>query len=785
VHAASTTATNASFGSQIGLNSVLADGKVSGKGYAVAVIDTGIDYNNPALGGGWGKRVVAGYDFFNNDADPMDDNGHGTHVAGIIGANDPTNSGLAPNVNFVALKVLGADGSGSFGAVQKALDWVVANRTKYNIVAINMSLGSGNYTADPFTFLDGDFQTLTSQGVFISVAAGNSFYSFQSAPGLDFPAVSPNVVSVGAVWDGNYGSVGWASGARDNTTAVDRIVSFSQRSSALSIVAPGAMVTSTYLNNQWRMMAGTSMAAPVVAGAAVLVHQALDATGHSSLANQSSILGIMQSTGVKVVDGDDENDNVTNTGLSFKRLDIAAALKAVANLPGGSQNIAPVVAPIAAQKLTPGGSTTIALSATDANGDAITLTARVLGVDPAAAQLYQLKQSLGLSYAGSYYLNAWGKNEKWLQGSGSTFFAILPNGELRRWTGTLDGMMSASSLIANVGVMVYADPSQLWNAKPAAAPVTVQLTGNQLVVTADPSASGSYTVDVTASDGKASSDTTFTVTVAAAPVNHPPVWGTLSDRTMSPRQGSLTVPLNATDPDGDPLIYTASVVGADNVTLKITGNQLLITPPAGYTGTFTVEVTANDGQASSVASFHVNVVNNPPTLTLQSAVVVPTGTTSVNVNYVASDPDGDPITVTASVESTPSTAYQLKQSLGLTYAGSYFQNMLGLGEKWMVSSDGKNWYAILPNGELRKYASTSSQMLNAANLVATLDPSFYADPSKLWNAASTTTPNATATVVGGVVQVAVQNGYHGTLLVDVVVSDGLLSVKKTVAVTFS
>ena len=332
----SATPQNASFGTQIGLNQLLAgDDSYTGTNYTVAVIDTGIDYNNPALGGGWGKRVIAGYDFYNNDSDPMDDNGHGTDVAGIIGASDATYSGVAPNVDFVALKVLGADGSGTFGAVSDALDWVVANRTKFNIVAINLSLGAGNYTVDPYTFLETDLNTLTSQGVFIGVAAGNDYYSNQTQ-GLAFPAISPNVVSVGAVWDGNYGSVGWANGARDNTTAVDQITSFTQRGPNLDILAPGAMVTSLYLGDTFKAMAGTSMATPVIVGSAVVLREELDALGHSSLDNQSSILSIMQSTGVTVVDNDAAAANVPVTGLTFKRINLLAAVDYVEGLSGGT-----------------------------------------------------------------------------------------------------------------------------------------------------------------------------------------------------------------------------------------------------------------------------------------------------------------------------------------------------------------------------------------------------------------------------------------------------------------
>ncbi|MFO0965426.1 MAG: S8 family serine peptidase [Gemmataceae bacterium] len=337
------------FSNQIGLNTVASNYSYKGQGYTVAVIDTGIDYKNAALGGGWGARVVGGWDFVNNDADPMDDNGHGTHVAGIIGSSNGTYTGIAPNVNFVALKVLGADGSGSFGYVEDALNWVIAHRAQYNIVAINLSLGTGNYNSNPYTFLENEFSTLKSQGVFIAAAAGNSFYSVGSQTGLGYPAVSPQTVSVGAVWDGNFGAVSWASGARDVTTDVDRIASFSQRSSALSIMAPGALITSTYLNNQFVSMAGTSMATPVITGSAVLIHQALDAAGRT--ANQDTILGIMQGTGKTVVDGDDENDNVTNTGLSFKRIDLAAALAAI-----GTTNRPPTISALQSQNLAPSAS---------------------------------------------------------------------------------------------------------------------------------------------------------------------------------------------------------------------------------------------------------------------------------------------------------------------------------------------------------------------------------------------------------------------------------------------
>ncbi|MBI3469716.1 MAG: S8 family serine peptidase [Planctomycetes bacterium] len=310
----------------IGATSVNQDYGYTGNGYAVAVLDTGVDYNHPALAGNY----VGGWDFVDNDADPMDLHGHGTHVAGTIASTNATYPGIAPDANIIALRVLDQDGSGTFDDVELALQWVASHQQQYNIVAVNMSLGAGNYSSNPYSFLEDELTTLKGQGVFIAAASGNSFFSYNSQQGLGYPAISGNAVAVGAVWDGTFGQVTWASGAVDYSTAPDRITSFTQRSSQLDILAPGAFITSTYLNSGFATLAGTSMASPVAAGAAVLVHQALDSAGLGSLANQNYILQLMQNTGVTLTDGDDENDNVVNTGLSFKRLNVLAAVQSFA-----------------------------------------------------------------------------------------------------------------------------------------------------------------------------------------------------------------------------------------------------------------------------------------------------------------------------------------------------------------------------------------------------------------------------------------------------------------------
>jgi subtilisin family serine protease len=677
---------NQSFGSLIGLDRAFADSSYRGQGESVAIIDTGIDYTHPDLGGGWGKRVIAGYDFVNHDSDPMDDNGHGTHVAGIIGSSSSTYSGVAPNVNLIALKVLDASGSGSFGDIEAALQWVVAHQAQYNIVAVNMSLGSGNYSVNPYAFLDDEFASLDSEGVFVAVAAGNSFYTVGSQVGLAFPASDPAVVSVGAVWSKDFGQVSWMSGARDFTTGPDRIASFSQRSGNLDLMAPGAMITSTYLHGGYQQMAGTSMAAPVVAGAAALVHQAL--ASHGKGADQNAILNILRSTGIIVKDGDDENDNVTNTGLSFPRLDVDAALQAVV---GSNNDAAPVLSPIPDQTVNSGGSRTITIQATDANHDPLTYSARLVGQ---GNNLYDLRQQLGLTYLGSYYLNVWGANEKWLGGAGGVWYCILPNGELRRWAGTMSATLTAANLVATVGTNCYADPSLLWNAQPGPSlPVTLSVIGNQLTVQVAAGYTGSFQIQVTVSDGTHLVSQTFTV--SAVRQNTAPVLGPLGDLSIK-RGGKATITVSASDTDGDALSFSARA---------LPGNFF---------------------------------------------------------------------------------AYQLDQKLGLTYKGSYFQNsILGKNEKWMATANPtgyQDWYCILPNGELRRHGGTLAATMSPQNLMAKLDPSYYVNPQLLWNAKLQAAPVVSLKWIGNKLTITPPANYIGTFYVEISVSDGISTTKKTIKV---
>jgi subtilisin family serine protease len=193
---------------------------------------------------------------------------------------------------------------------------------------------------------------LAAQGVFIAAAAGNE-YGPGVQPGLSRLAMSDDVAAVGAVWDSDAGSARWSTGARDYTTGPDRIVSFSQRSADLALYAPGGNILGLALGGGLTVRNGTSMAAPLVSAAALLGRQAADSTGQTL--SPVEILNRLQASGRIIHDGDDEDDNVANTGGDFARLNVAGAIDLVlasaAQAPAGTVATSPV-APVVPAPLT-------------------------------------------------------------------------------------------------------------------------------------------------------------------------------------------------------------------------------------------------------------------------------------------------------------------------------------------------------------------------------------------------------------------------------------------------
>jgi subtilisin family serine protease len=231
-------------------------GKKFGVNVIVAVIDSGIDPTHPDLN----VEFSTGFGF----PDGVDGNGHGTHVAGIIGAYDNSIGvvGVAPGARIWALKVLDAKGAGTTSALIAALNYVAANFDK--IAVANMSLGGA------FSQAVNDATTACVQkGVVMVAAAGNSA---KDASGFS-PASAPGVICVGAYADsdGLPGGKGPAvsTGEADDTFAT----SFSNFGNRVDVIAPGCDILSTYPTNKgsYATLSGTSQAAPHVSGLAAVI----------------------------------------------------------------------------------------------------------------------------------------------------------------------------------------------------------------------------------------------------------------------------------------------------------------------------------------------------------------------------------------------------------------------------------------------------------------------------------------------------------------------------------
>lgn len=318
-------------GDLIGMNLFRTDPRFTqfdGAGFAAVVLDTGIDLNHPFFGpdgngDGVADRIVYHYDFANGDADASDFDGHGSNVTSIVGSSDSVHTGMAPGADLIHLKVFTDAGGGNFGYLESALQWVIANAATYNIASINMSLGdSGNYASAGARYGLGDeLAALVALDVIVVSAQGNSFFEFGSAQGASYPASDPNSMSVGAVYDANIGPVGYG-GAQANSTGPGRITPFSQRSTTLTdIMAPGAAITGANFNGGTVSQHGTSQAAPHIAGIAVLVQ---DMAQHylGRRFTQAEFIDLLQQSATTINDGDDEDDNVVNTGANFPLVDV-------------------------------------------------------------------------------------------------------------------------------------------------------------------------------------------------------------------------------------------------------------------------------------------------------------------------------------------------------------------------------------------------------------------------------------------------------------------------------
>lgn len=205
----------------------------------IAVVDTGVQLDHPDLQG----KIIPGYDYVSNDTNPVDGNGHGTHVAGIASAvtnNAYGMAGVCPLASILPVRVLDESGSGDLLNVARGIIYAATQGAH----VINLSLGS----PAPSATLQSAIDYAWSRGCVIVAAAGNAGSSVPN-----YPANYPNVISVAS------------------TNASDVKSGFSNYGRWVDVTAPGENILSTYLGSYYAYLSGTSMAAPHVAGVAALL----------------------------------------------------------------------------------------------------------------------------------------------------------------------------------------------------------------------------------------------------------------------------------------------------------------------------------------------------------------------------------------------------------------------------------------------------------------------------------------------------------------------------------
>jgi len=255
----------------------------TGKGVGVAIVDTGIALHRDFIEGG--NRVIGFVDFVNHRSEPYDDNGHGSHVAGIIGGNGFSSKGrykgVAPECNLIGVKVLDHRGDGNISDVLAGLQWIMDNRKKYNIRIVNISVGtSAKDNLDENSLLVQGVDAVWDNGIVVVVAAGNN------GPGpmsISTPGISRKVITVGSSDDNVAVEIFGSSKSKDYSGRGPTPFCIKKP----DIVAPGSNIISCnissyslkskdgspYANSpmMYTVKSGTSMATPVVSGAIALL----------------------------------------------------------------------------------------------------------------------------------------------------------------------------------------------------------------------------------------------------------------------------------------------------------------------------------------------------------------------------------------------------------------------------------------------------------------------------------------------------------------------------------
>jgi subtilisin family serine protease len=781
----------------------------------VAVIDTGVDYTHRDLAANiWtnpgeiaGNGIdddgngfiddVHGYDFANNDGDPMDDNSHGTHVTGTIAAAANNGQGVA-GVNWsssiMALKFLNSDGTGYVSDAIRAVNYATMMRTKYgvNVRVMNNSWGGGEYSAA----LDSAIRASAAADILFVVAAGNDATNNDTT--AEYPAnyTASNIISVAAV-DQNKNL---ASFSCYGATTVD-------------VAAPGVSIYSTVPGNRYAIYSGTSMATPFVTGIAALAWAA-DPTATATEVRNAILNGV---THVSTLSGKVASGGVVNAYNTLKLLGVETTDgPAIGSLVGSPGSVSAGVAlTLRASGITDstGSVTSVSFVLDTNNNGQYDSTDTLLGSTSSISggQASLTVSTTGWS-AGSYRILARARDSAGVYSSwASASITVLPADDYGNTAATAATIAASSTTAGAIEIGGDVDWFKFQAVAGKSYVFTIALGtlsdsllylydtngAKQLALNDDYTTGGASQIAWTAptsgvyylaAAGYGSSDVgTYTLRVESS--NAAPVLAAIGNRTLSYSQTTLSIALQATDADSSSLSYSVQTLAIDRVAQRAyaldqqlglhtctngsyytnargagekymlgTGDVLYFILPNGALYRWSSSIAKSTLVDTLSPAYYANpaLLHNAhtPSLTSISSVAATISGNTLTIVRQAGVTDVLCVRVTVSDGSKSDSetftvadpfaqrAYDLDQQLGLHRCtnGSYYTNARGLGEKYMLGT-GDVLYYILPNGGLYRWGGSIAK----SALVGSLSADYYANPSLLHDAQS---PAAAAAAAG-------------------------------------
>jgi len=298
------------------INSTVVNAKIinnlnlTGNDQTICILDTGINYSHKDFGScsrgdylnNKCNKFIKGWNYINNNDNPYDDNGHGTHVAGIAAANGGID-GVSQNSKIINIKVLDSSGSGFLSDVVNGVNWCKGNKTNFNISVISMSLGTinnyTNYCDDIESSLTNFLNQAFAYNITVVVAAGNN----GNNTAISLPACIQNATSVAS------------------SNKQDQISSFSNRNMITDFIAPGENINSTSYHGNYEINSGTSMSAPHVAGIIALLQQYKQQESNKTL-TVTEIENALKNSDKNITDSNGLNYTRVNADKALISIDI-------------------------------------------------------------------------------------------------------------------------------------------------------------------------------------------------------------------------------------------------------------------------------------------------------------------------------------------------------------------------------------------------------------------------------------------------------------------------------